>query len=67
MTENGVPETAEEVKAKLRECVGGDKEASRSIIGIFEVGLKLGKSLEKAYEDAMLAYINASEKRGGTK
>jgi hypothetical protein len=58
----GVPTTVEEVKAKLRECVGGDNIGSRAMIGIFEIGMAQGKPLEEAYKDALLAYINAGEK-----
>ncbi len=65
MTENGVPETAEEVKAKLREVVDGDNIASRAMIGIFECHMMEGKSLEEAYKEALQAYIRAGEKRGG--
>ena len=60
---NNVPTTVEEVKAKLRECVGGDNIASRAMIGIFEIRMAQGEPLEEAYKDALLAYINAGERR----
>lgn len=56
-----VPTTVEEVKAKLKECVDGDNIRSRAMIGIFEVRMAQGKPLLEAYEDALMAYINAGE------